>query len=98
MEKLDPGKRAYLRELAQHLKPVIQVGKNGITESLLQAVDEALDFHELIKVKFMAFKEERKQLSAEIAGTTKSEIAALIGNIVILYREQKDPEKRKIIF
>lgn len=97
MKSLTGAQRKHLRGLAHSLRPVIQVGKHGITPELLEAVDEALDSHELIKVKFVDFKEMKKELSGEIAGHTSSEAVGLIGNIAIFYRQQPDEEKRKII-
>ncbi len=96
MKSLKGSQRTFLRGLAHSLRPVIQVGKNGITPELIRAVDEALDTHELIKVKFVDFKEEKKSLAQEIGQRTSCEEVGLIGNIAIFYREQPDKEKRKI--
>lgn len=96
MKTLTGAQRKYLRGKAHSLSPVVQVGKQGITPDLIKAVNEALDFHELIKVKFVDFKEERRELSREIAQRTSSEAVGLIGNIAILYRQQPDEQKRKI--
>ncbi len=96
MNQLSGTQRKYLRGLAHKLRPVIQVGKNGISTELIKAVDEALNIHELIKVKFVDFKEDRKEFSQEIAERTSSETAGLIGNVAIFYRQQPDKEKRKI--
>ncbi|MFC1671418.1 YhbY family RNA-binding protein [Spirochaetota bacterium] len=64
-----------------------------ITESLIKSVDEALESRELIKIKFIEFKKEKKELSAQIAENTEAEIIGSIGNIFILYRKKKDSEK-----
>ena len=88
--------RKYLRSLAHHLKPVVIVGKNGINDQVIGSVDLALKDHELIKVKFGEFKEAKKEISAEIAQATKSEVVGIIGNIAIFYRQHPEPEKRKI--
>jgi RNA-binding protein len=93
---LSGTQRKYLRGLAHSLRPVIQVGKNGVSPELIKAVDEELSNHELIKVKFVDFKEDKKELSREIAERTSSEAAGLIGNVAIFYRQQPDKEKRKI--
>ena len=90
------SQRTYLRGLAHKLRPVIQVGKNGITPELIKAVDDALGIHELIKVKFVDFKEEKKELTEGIAEGTSSEAVGLIGNVAIFYRQNPDEEKRKI--
>ncbi|HPW69088.1 MAG: ribosome assembly RNA-binding protein YhbY [Desulfomonilia bacterium] len=97
MKTLTGAQRKYLRGRAHGLNPVVQVGKQGITPDLIRAVNEALDSHELIKVKFVDFKEERKELAREIAERTSSEAAGLIGNVAILYRQQPDEQKRKIL-
>lgn len=97
MKTLKGFQRTYLRGLAHSLRPVIQVGKNGITAELIKAVDEALDAHELIKVKFVDFKEDRKVLSQDIGDKTSSEAVGLIGNVSIFYREQPDKDRRKIV-
>ncbi|MDD4092712.1 MAG: ribosome assembly RNA-binding protein YhbY [Smithellaceae bacterium] len=96
MEPLKGSQRKYLRAQAHHLKPLVMVGAKGVTEQLLGSVDLALKDHELIKVKFGEFKEAKKEISAEIAQATKSELVGLIGNIAILYRQHHDPKKRKI--
>lgn len=97
MAKLSGSQRKYLRSQAHHLKPLVIIGRNGITEQVISAIDLVLKDHELIKIKFGDFKEDKKEISEEIAQTTKSETVGIIGNIAIFYRQQPDPEKRKII-
>jgi RNA-binding protein len=95
--KLKGSQRTYLRGLAHKLKPVVQVGRNGVSDDVLAAVREALDCHELIKLKFMEYKEQKDTLASQIAEQTDSELVGRIGNMAILYREQPDPERRKIV-
>ncbi len=95
MEMLKGSQRKYLRAQAHHLKPLVMIGAKGVTETLLGSLDLALKDHELIKVKFGEFKDAKKEISAEIAAATKSELVGLIGNIAILYRQNPAPEKRK---
>ena len=96
MEQLKGSQRKYLRSQAHHLKPLVLIGRNGINKQVMGSVDLALKDHELIKVKFGEFKEVKKEISAEIAQTTKSELIGIIGNIAIFYRQHAEPEKRKI--
>jgi len=96
MELLKGSQRKYLRAQAHHLKPLVIIGAKGVTEQLLGSVDLALKDHELIKVKFYEFKDAKKEISEEIAKATKSELVGLIGNIAILFRQNPNPEKRKI--
>jgi RNA-binding protein len=97
MEKLKGSQRKYLRSLAHHLKPVVMVGRNGVSPQLIKSVDTALNDHELIKVKFLEFKEDKKEISVQIGQSTKSEVVGIIGNIAIFYRQHQEPELRKII-
>jgi RNA-binding protein len=89
--------RQYLRRLAHDRKVTVQLGKQGLTPAVLDSVEIELNTRELIKLKFMDFREEKRELAEEIASDTSAEFVAMIGNIAILYREQRDPEKRTVI-
>jgi RNA-binding protein len=94
--KLKGSEKKALRGLAHGLNPLVQVGKKGVTDELIASVGCALDDHELIKVRFLDFKEEKKTLSEQIAEKTGSELVGLIGNIAVLFRQHPDPAKRRI--
>jgi RNA-binding protein len=96
MDKLKGAQIKYLRSQAHHLKPLVIIGAKGVTDQLIGSVDFALKDHELIKVKFGEFKEDKKEISGQIAQATKSEVVGIIGNIAIFYRQNPEPEKRKI--
>ena len=98
LQKLKGFQKKHLRGLAHHIKPVVYIGQKGITDTVVRSVDEALNNHELIKVKFVDFKEKgpKKQIAAAIEQQTGGEIVGLIGHTVILYRRHSDPQKRKI--
>jgi RNA-binding protein len=78
------------------IKPLMIIGRNSVNDQLIGSVDLALKDHELIKVKFGEFKEAKKEISAAIAQTTKSELVGIIGNIAIFYRQHPESEKWKI--
>ncbi|MEG3638348.1 ribosome assembly RNA-binding protein YhbY [Magnetococcus sp. PR-3] len=88
--------RKHLKGLAHSLKPVVFVGKEGVTESVQAAIEEALLIHELIKVRFLDFKEQRKDLAKDLAKDSKSEFVGMIGHLAILYRMHPEPEHRRI--
>ncbi len=96
MSALKGSQKKYLKGLAHSLKPVVQIGKEGMTEGVIRAVDDSLLRHELIKIKFTDFKEQKEALTCEIEIKTGSEQVGMIGHTAILYRPQVDPEKRKI--
>lgn len=90
--------RKYLRGLAHRLKPVVLIGQGGLTAAVVQAVDDALNAHELIKIKFNAFreKEEKNGITAAIEKQTGAHRVGSIGHTVILYRRHPDAAHRKI--
>lgn len=100
MQPLTSSQAKYLRGLAHGLNPVVFVGHKGITPTVLDSAREALDAHELIKLKFIDFKDRllKAGLAAEIEAKTDSRLAGLIGHTAIFYRRHPDPEKRRITF
>ena len=96
MTTLDSSQRKRLRSLAHHLEPIVMVGKGGITDNVIEAADVALEAHELIKVKFIEHKKEKKALAAEIEQRTRSALVGMIGHVAMFYRRQEDDEKRRI--
>ena len=87
--------RRHLRALAHPLKPIVQVGKDGIDEGLVKAIDQALADHELVKVKIgEGANLDRHEAADAIAAQTRSEVAQVLGNIVVLYRP--DPDEPQI--
>lgn len=97
MKELNSTQRQYLKRQAHSLKPVVQIGKLGLTDNVIQSVHNALDSHELIKVKFGDFQDQKRELSAELAAATSSELVATVGNVITLYRQQDDPAQRTIV-
>ena len=70
--------------------------KHGVTENLLKMVEDSLNAHELIKVKFNEYKDDKREYSEDIANRTDSNLVRVIGNVAIFYRQNEDPEKRLI--
>ncbi len=75
-----------LKAAAQQLEPVVFLGKQGVTSDFVKSVDTALASRELIKLKFGAFKDERRELAAQIAAQTGSEVIMVVGHVAVLYR------------
>jgi RNA-binding protein len=96
MNSLSSADRKFLRSRAHHLEPIVYIGKNGVTDQVIDSADKALTAHELIKVRFVDRKDEKKTLVADMAERTGCEVAGIIGHVAILYREHPDAEKRRI--
>ena len=79
--------RSYLKGLAMNIEPIFQVGKSSVTPELTQAVAEALEARELIKLNVLKNCLER----------TRSEVVQVIGSKIVLYKPAKDEFKRKIV-
>jgi RNA-binding protein len=88
---LSGKQRRYLRGLGHELRPVVQVGRDGLDDGLVAAVDQALTDHELIKIKLGEAAElDRHDAAADLATRTRSEVAQVLGNTVLLYRPHPD--------
>ena len=80
--------RAYLIGLGNALDPVMQIGKDGITENVLNGVYLLLEARELVKIKMLKNCDyETKSLANEIAQKLDAEVVQVIGNIFILYKK-----------
>ena len=86
--------RAYLKSLASNLNPIFQVGKSSLTPELTEAIGEAFNTRELIKIAVLknCFDDPR-ELAEMVAGRTQSEVVQVIGKKIVLYRENKDNKK-----
>lgn len=89
--------RAYLKSLAMTMDPIFQVGKGSLSPSLTEAISEALEARELIKLNVLQnCMDDPKELAQMIAERTKSQVVQVIGKKIVLYKEGKD-EKKKIV-
>lgn len=82
--------RAKFRSKAQLLDPIVMVGKDGVSEGVINALVEALEIHELVKVRFQDFKENTKELSLKLAEETESELIAVTGFTAVFWKENPD--------
>jgi RNA-binding protein len=95
---LTSKQRAYLRGLANTLQPVLIIGKDGISEALLQEVDQALECHELIKIKLLESSFlSPKGAAAEISEQLGADPVQCIGSKIVLYRESKENKQIELI-
>ncbi|MDE2271933.1 MAG: ribosome assembly RNA-binding protein YhbY [Xanthomonadaceae bacterium] len=81
----------YLRGLAHPLKPVVMLGGKGVTAGVLKELDQALDDHELIKVRLSGGdRTERANELDRLIGSSHAETVQTIGHIAVLYRRNHD--------
>ena len=89
--------RAYLRSIANTLKPIIQLGKEGVTENFLDQLDEMLTAREIVKVTILETAGlEAKETPNAICEALRAEFVQAIGFKFTIYR--KNLEEPKIVF
>jgi RNA-binding protein len=85
--------KRWLKARAHHLKPVVTVGQQGLTEPVLAEIDAALGHHELLKVKIASSDRAiRDQIVESIVDRSGASLVTRIGNVAALYRA--NPHKR----
>ena len=97
--ELTSKQRAQLRGLANTIDTILQVGKDGIGENLVQQAHEALEARELIKGRVLEnnIEYDARTAAAELAKATRSEVVQVIGSKFVLYRESHSKPKDKRI-
>lgn len=96
MDALTNTQRKHLKKLAHHLKPSVQIGKSGATDEVRATIEQVLAAHELVKVRFIGFKEEKKDIATRLARDSRSELVQIIGHVAVFYRQNADAAKRQI--
>jgi RNA-binding protein len=95
---MDQLTNAQIRELkakAQRMKATLKIGKEGLSPQFLAALDELLSHHALVKVKFDEFKEQKKELTPQLAEESRSHLITRVGNVVVLCRPKAKEENKK---
>lgn len=88
---LSNQQKKTLKAQAHPLKPVVRLGQSGLTTSVLDEIELAINHHELIKVKITASdRDDKKAIINEIAEKTQSEVIQTIGFVAVFYRENDD--------
>ncbi|WP_342755795.1 ribosome assembly RNA-binding protein YhbY [Kineothrix sedimenti] len=86
--------RSYLKSLASNIDPIFQIGKSGLSPEVTEAVAEAFNTRELIKVAVLKnCMDEPKSLAEVLAERTKSQVVQVIGKKIVLYKESKEHKK-----
>lgn len=85
--ELNNQQKKYLRNLAHPLKPMVMIGEQGLTESVIEELDRTLGHHELIKVRIsVGDRDDRDALIKKICKRLDITLAQRIGNIAVCYR------------
>lgn len=94
MATLTSKQRAYLMKLASSLDPVFQIGKSSLTPEGTEAISEAFNTRELLKISVLKnCFDDPKEIAQTVAERTKSTVVQVIGKRIVLYKESKDHKK-----
>ena len=86
--------RAYLKSLASNLNPIFQVGKSSLTPELTEAIGEAFNNNELIKIAVLKnCMDDPNEIAQTVAERTHSQVVQVIGKKIVLYKPDKDKPK-----
>jgi RNA-binding protein len=88
MVPLTNAETRALKARAQRLKATLKIGKEGLSPQFIAALDDELKHHELVKVKFDNFKEQKKELAPQVAEKTGSHLVTRVGNVVVVFRRK----------
>lgn len=86
--------RAYLKGLAMTIDPIFQVGKQSLTPEIIQAIREAIDARELIKISVLKnCADDPFEIAQVIGERTHSQVVQVIGKKIVLYKENKKKKR-----
>ncbi|MCM1084569.1 MAG: ribosome assembly RNA-binding protein YhbY [Clostridium sp.] len=89
--------RAYLKGLAMNMDAIINIGKSSLTPEMTQAVSEALEKRELIKVGVLKnCADDPKEIAGTLADRTGSQVVQVIGKKIVLFKQKKKDSKIKL--
>ncbi len=88
------SQKRFLRGRTHHINPVVMVGEKGLTENVMNELEQALDHHELIKVKLRTDRETRAAIIQEILQQCRAELVHSIGQVACFFR--RNPERQVI--
>ncbi|HKK17592.1 MAG TPA: YhbY family RNA-binding protein [Opitutales bacterium] len=87
---LTSAEKKKLRGMAQRLKPIVHIGKHGLTESVLAEIETALTKNGLIKIRFESDRDGVKKLCSEIPEKTGSEFVGSVGKTAVFFRDMPE--------
>lgn len=88
---LSEKQRKALRKIAHHRKVIVIIGQHGLTDNVMNEINNALETHELIKVRINAADRNLRNIMIEtIAQQTQAEVVQRIGHVAVFYRESDE--------
>lgn len=90
---IDQTEKKRFRAIAHHLKPIVFIAGNGLSDGVIREINRALDDHELIKIRVAAGdRQERREMIAAACAAADAEVVQTIGSIAVIYRPAEHPD------
>lgn len=93
MPLTNADKKRY-RQIGHGLNPVVTLAQKGLSDSIREELERALSEHELIKVKIVADRDEKKALTTQICADFRAECVQSIGHVILLFRAARKPDPK----
>jgi len=95
---LNQKQKRQLKSLAMQLKQRYQIGKNEITDAVIDMLDKALTAHELIKIDISKnINEEKMQIGLDLASKLNADLVQVVGRVIVLFRRNKENPKIQLV-
>lgn len=89
--ELTSKRRAYLRKKAHDLDAIVRIGKDGVSENIIQSILDAIQSRELIKVKILQnCEDEKEEIMEELSNCKEFQVVGIIGRTIIIFKENKE--------
>ena len=88
---MNQKQKKRFRAIGHTLKPVVTVAGNGLSETVVKELNRALEDHELIKIRIVGDRDDRKAVTEEISNQPDTEIVQSIGGVLLVYRPAREP-------
>ena len=98
IQQLTSRQNKYLKGLGHHLSVMAMVGREGISQSVLTAIEDVLRAHELVKIRMQNnCPFDRQELAKRLSTATGGSVVQVLGKTILLYRENDDPQREEKI-
>jgi len=98
IQQLTSRQNKYLKGLGHHLSVMAMVGREGISQSVLTAIEDVLRAHELVKIRMQNnCPFDRQELAKRLSAATDASVVQVLGKTILLYRENDDPQREEKI-
>ncbi|MGA1016011.1 MAG: YhbY family RNA-binding protein [Limisphaerales bacterium] len=90
MQPLSGSEKRALKSRAQRLEASLKLGRQGMSPAFCQQLNQALEHQQLVKVRFVEFKDQKKTMAKELAEKTACHLVTMVGHVAVFYRPENE--------